>query len=273
VSEQAAHLVRSPSREALRTMAGVAVLAGLLSLGPLIGAVVNSVEIEVAIGVGAHLPVPEFLPAALDPVAGIALLVMAALQPERALRTWCWFLVFAVLAAAMATGGAHAVFKTDQHGHLILPAQVAFGVSMVPAASAAATLHLLLLIVARWHAVRALLRSLPEQVRAPLPDRETSVAADREGGEDFSPIAGGDFSPTPGAQAADDVAHPVVLEALRTGRGYRTVVEGTGWPRARAQAALAAARAESGTPFAGPVRTHVHEPLAAPSGQSAPHGG
>lgn len=209
---------------ALVGMLVAAAAAGVLALGPASAAVVNSVIVEVSIAQAAHLPVPALLPAALDGLGGLALVALACLRREDLSRTWLWALVLASLAASMGANGAHAVFPLNADGVPMLPWYVALGVAWVSPLSVAATAHLLLRIGARVAAVAGQLSTAQE----PAPRRDASPP----------PVQ----PPAPRAGRAPDARDPRVIELARAGRGYRAVMEVTGWTRGRATTALAAAR-------------------------------
>jgi hypothetical protein len=225
-------------------------LAAVLTSGVLTGAVLASYNALGDVGLAAHIPdLPVWglhvLAVALDGLAGVALLTLLVLQPGKELRTYCWTLVGGCIAISMLANGAHAVFDND-HGRIVLPVLVAFGISTVPAASAACALHLILKIGQRLiEMVRTLVAPPPAQERAPDAPPATAQADPDAGAQPDSP------EPPPAAPPAarsrrppvPDATHPAVLDALRTGRGYRTVVGKTHWSRGRAQDALEAARA------------------------------
>ena len=216
--------MRAPrtTHAALVGMLIAAAAAGVLALGPASAAVVNSVIVEVSIAQAAHLPVPALLPAALDGLGGLALVALACLRREDVARAWLWALVLASLAASMGANGAHAVFPLNADGVPVLPWYVALGVAWVSPLSAAATAHLLLRIGARVAAVAGQLSTAQE----PAPRRDASPP----------PVQ------PPAPCRAPDARDPRVIELARAGRGYRAVMEVTGWTRGRATTALAAAR-------------------------------
>jgi hypothetical protein len=220
-----AHL-RSP-RAARRGLIAAGLLAGCATLGPLVPTVANSFLVQIQVGVAAHLLVPVSLPAGLDGMGATALIYLAALRPRGRERAWAWFLVLAALAASMAANGVHAVSSTtDAHGvwTIELDQRVAFAVSTVPPASAAAALHLLLRI---FNGVRDALRAptaQPAAAPAPATNPEPPVPADDLADD-------------------DDAQHPDVVAAALNGQGYRPLMEKLGWGRPRTVAALKAARA------------------------------
>lgn len=200
--------------------------AGLLALGPLSAAVVNSVIVEYEIAQAAHLPVPVLLPAALDGMGGLALVALAFLRDEDVSHRWLWALVCASLGASMAANGAHAGLPLDARGLPELPWFGALGVAFVSPLSAAASAHLVLRIGSR--VVELALREAP------------GPAAQRR---EHQPPSEPKPEPRRREQRALDRPDPRVIELARAGRGYRAVIRALGCTRSEAEEALRAARA------------------------------
>src|SRR5215471_4440625 len=163
------------------------VLAAVLTSGVLAGAVLASYNALGDVGRAAHIPdLPvgnlHVLAVALDGLAGVALLTLIVLQPAAHMRAYCWALVGGCIAISMAANGAHAVFDDpEREGALALPVVVAFLISTVPAASAAAALHLILLIGHRLiEMVRTLVVDQPAQPPAQAPAATSARSFTRE---------------------------------------------------------------------------------------------
>jgi hypothetical protein len=211
--------------------ATIAVL--VLAVGPLAGAVVNTILVETEVGQAAYLPWAGMLPAALEGVGGIALVNIVWRDLDTGLNRWCWFLVFAMLAAGMAAQGAHAVWYSEAERSLKLPTEWRVFVAFVPPISAMVTLHLVVdTIKTLIDQVRNLLVSQPAPVPKPEPTH-----------------VGGQPPAQRPRNAVADARDKRVIAIASSGRGgYRAVVRATGWSRGRAEAALKAARAQLGQP-------------------------
>lgn len=262
--------VRTPTAEQ-RWAAGGAILggalAGLLTSGVLTGAVLASYNALGDVGRAAHIPdLPAYglhaLAVSLDGLAGVALLTLIVLQPtDPGMRRYCWLLLGGCIGVSMLANGAHAIFD-DVRGHLELPVWVAFLISTVPAGSAAAALHLILLIAHHViQRVRTLLAApVPGRVErlSPTPVRPAQPAAAEPGPTAQSP-------PSPVREQPDAHDPRVLALAQDPKAGYRTVMKVTGWGRPRSVDALRAAR--GALPAAQP--TFRPEPAGAGGGVAA----
>jgi hypothetical protein len=227
------------------------VLAGAVALGgPLNGALQESYSSLVEDAAAAHVPVRNVdlaghllnvYPLTIDGLEITSFIALLALRPTGHLRTWIWVLLLGSFAISLAGNGVEPSWVRTYP-------LLAFGTKAVPALSGAGSAHLILLMAYR---ALALLRTLltgratqPEPVAPPVPAQGTELAPAQP-----APVVELSIQPRlrmpeapNGAPSNPDAAHPEVLRVVRDGRGYRTLMDLTGWGRPRSENALRAAR-------------------------------
>lgn len=172
-------------------------------------ALVLSFDAQTAVAEAAHIrrQLAGLLPVSVDGLLGVATFALVALHSaRRRTRAYVWLLFFCGLGVSIGCNAAHSL---SDGGRLVLPGALPGLVSAVPPLSAAATIHLVVMLVRH---VAAVVSDAVAAVSVAEPAVSVETAP-----PDAPSLPEPPATPAPALPAVER-ARPVLAEAWRAGR-------------------------------------------------------